>query len=236
MEERFIFIEICSEERSQLCWPGNFKHNTFAVNVCLEDDFTLKSTVDLIIKLIVTKNVHVHVSTPCTAGCPYNQSVNWAKGNPQTRAKILNHWKIHDRMWRGVCRVIRACQEIGGTSSIEWSHRCIFHRLRATQKLIQKYGMVYRPVNGCAVGLKSICGQTEGEPLCKAWGFWTNNAGLAHGLQGSEVTCDKSHEYIAVQGKDTKHSGCYTKTLAKLIHKSLRLNLSPLAACIQCNL
>ena len=78
--------------------------------------------------------------------------------------------------------------------------------------------MVYRPVNGCAVGLKSICRPTEGEPLCKAWGFWTNNARLAHGLQGPEVTSDKTHRYIAVQGMDTKHSGCYPK------HISLALN------------
>ena len=47
--------------------------------------------------LIKTKNVHAHMSTPCTAGCPFNHSVNWAKGNHQTQAKILKHWVAHNK-------------------------------------------------------------------------------------------------------------------------------------------
>ena len=141
--------------------------------------------------------------------------LNQKKGNEDTTKRIIALWKLHDRMWAEFLLVVNKADSVGASVSIEWSHRCSYHRLVKTRKLVQKLQMVYRKVPGCSVGLVSCNRATEGKPLCKAWGIWINNHVLADSLPS--LVCDGSHDCIAVQGVDTEHSGCYTDRFAKIL-------------------
>ena len=123
-------------------------------------------------------------------------------------------------MWVGLKRVAARASERSFTLSIEWSHRCAFHRLKKTRALVDRYDMVYRKVCGCAFGLSSIINKTYGQPLCKAWGWWTNHPKLAELFQTLATECNKRHKYMVVEGKDTKHSGRYTDELCSFVHEA----------------
>ena len=219
--KRKIFIEICCEYDSELGKVDNVTaSDILLVRVTEEDDFTKRSTVDKVIKLIQSTSGHIHYSSPCTASCPYNVNVNPKKGNHKTIAKIREHWRIHDKMWIGLNRVMRTINKKMFTISIEWSHRSMFHRMKKIQRFVEQHDMVYRKISGCAVGLTSIVQQTAGKPLCKSWGFWTNSSGMARAME-NKYQCNKSHATIAVASADTRHSGAYTSMLAKIIHASI---------------
>ena len=68
------------------------------------------------------------------------------------------------------------------------------------------------------MGLKAIIKATLGQPLCKAWGIWTNNASLALALDGPHVRCQGGHVSIPVVGKNTAHTGICPDNLAKFIN------------------
>ena len=97
-------------------------------------------------------------------------------------------------------------EEVNGSLSIEWSHKCAYHRLKKTRALVCAMNMKYFHVNACAFGLKSIQKKTYGMLLCKAWGFWTNNVGWQQAFGLPIVRCNKKHKTIVVTGSDTKRS------------------------------
>ena len=164
---------------------------------------------------------HLHVP----AAVLFNLGINWAKGADEgrhTRELIQAHWDNHVLMWKGFKRVAAKTQDVGASISIEWAHRCMYHRLRATREIVNKYQLEYRKVSGCAVGLISRNPQTRGQLLCKAWGVWSNNLYVLDRLSGLE--CNKRHPSIPVNGQDTEHSGHYTNQLAKTLHVAFRLS------------
>ena len=112
---------------------------------------------------------HVHISTHCTGGCPFNIGLNWSLGN-KTREKIMRRWTMHAAMWTGVKRLAKRSRELKGTMSIEWPHIRVYHRLAQTRKFMDEYDMVYRKVYGCMLGLRSSETRTLGKLLGKAWG------------------------------------------------------------------
>ena len=70
-------------------------------------------------------------------------------------------------MWKNFLRVSEQVRIVGGSVTIEWAHRCMYHRLAATRKFVSANNMTYCAVSGCAVGLKSIQPVTLNHPLCK---------------------------------------------------------------------
>ena len=151
--------------------------------------------------------------------------INWAKGADEgknTRELIQAHWDSHILMWKGFKRVAAKANDVGASISIEWAHRCMYHRLRITREIVGKYKLEYRKVSGCAVGLISRNPRTRGQLLCKAWGIWSNNMYVLDRLSGLE--CNKQHPSIPVNGRDTEHSGHYTDKLAKTLHVAFRLS------------
>ena len=168
---------------------------------------------------IRNRNTHIWYSSPCTGGCPFNLGINWAIGD-DTRNKILAHWKVHDLVWTGFKRVAAHAHHHGCTISIEWAHRCAYHRLKSTRQLVSKYGLEYRMVSGCSVRLMSENPKTKGQLLCKAWGIWSNNPEILQRL--IHLRCNSLHTRVACEGRDTEHSGNYTDPLAKIIHLAFR--------------
>ena len=148
--------------------------------------------------------------------------INRHKGTKETLRILDWYWVIHDKMWIGFVRVATRVTDVQGGLSIEWSHRCAFHRLSKTRKFVHKFGMEYCPVSGCAVGLKSIESSTLGKPLCKVWGFWCNQTNLINALKQPNMQCNKKHESIPTTGTNTAHSGNYTNQLAKIIHQAIK--------------
>ena len=112
--------------------------------------------------------------------------------------------------------------------SIEWAWGNLLHRRPETQEFVQKYGLKNFKVSGCIFGLKSIAEKTLGQPLCKAWGIWTNNPLLLFALDGSHVRCQGGHSRVCVEGKDTKHSGIYPDAFAKYINTVITTPISEL--------
>ena len=183
-----------------------------------------KCVVDQVLDCIRSSNCQIWYSSPCTGGCSFNNGINWAKGSEYTRNLILWHWKNHDRMWCGFKRVAAKAASVRATVSLEWSHRCSYHRLAKTRQLIDLYKLEYRKVPGCSVGLVSGEPQTIGKPLCKAWGVWSNNQEVL--CQLSKLKCSKDHQVVAVQGRDTLASGSYTNQFAKILHAAFRSSIS----------
>ena len=81
---------------------------------------------------------------------------------------------------------------------------------------MQKY-----KVAGCQFGLSSIIKASRGHPLCKAWVIWSNNPGLSMALDGPHVRCQGGHDYLAISGQNTAHSGNYPDAFAKFVHLAL---------------
>ena len=141
------------------------------IRVCMYHDFAKRATVYLILDCVKHSNVHVYYSGPCTGGLPFNIGLNQALGEA-TRLKISGHWKLHDQLWIVVKRIAARCKEVNATMSIEWSHRCAYHRLKSVQKRVNEHEMIYRIIPGCCFNLKSIEKHTFGQFLCKACGMW----------------------------------------------------------------
>ena len=97
--------------------------------------------------------------------------INAARASPELRARIAHYWKVHDQMWVGLKRVAKRLEEVNGSLSIEWSHKCAYHRLKKTRALVSAMNMKYFPVNACAFGLRSIQKKTRNMLICKALGF-----------------------------------------------------------------
>ena len=95
------------------------------------------------------------------------------------------------------------------------------HRLKYVQNFTAQHRMVQRAVSGCVFGLRSIARATFGQPLCKAWGIWTNHEGLALALDGPHVHCPGGHARVRVEGQNTRHSGAYPDGLALFVNKAL---------------
>ena len=84
----FAPVEFCYKSDSELSNPEYFRRDyLFAVSVCDDNVFTLKSTVDKVLRCIRTRNDHVRYSGPCTAGCPYDTNASRTKGKPKTLQK-----------------------------------------------------------------------------------------------------------------------------------------------------
>ena len=196
------------------------------VRVTQRHDFTKRRTVDDVISCVRSPRCHLWFSSPCTAGCSYNApgGPNWRKG-PSTQVKILAHWKIHTLLWNGWKRLAKHAVAVGASLSIEWANDSRLHRLVHVRKFVAAHGMIRRKVSGCVMGLKSVIKATLGQPLCKAWGIWTNNASLALALDGPHVLCQGGHVSIPVEGKNTAHTGVYPDNLAKFIHAALSSTL-----------
>ena len=83
-------------------------------------------------------------------------------------------------------------------------------------------------VAGCRFGLTSIIKKSFGHPLCKAWAVWSNNPSLSMALDGPHVHCQGGHDYLAVSGQNTAHSGNYPDAFAKFIYFALTAPLADL--------
>ena len=177
-------------------------------------------TVDMILRCINTSNCHVLYSSPCTGGCSFNVGINKFRGSLSFQKKLQWYWIMSSKMWRNFKVVAARVASVQGSITIEWAHRCMYHRLAETRSLVHKYDMSYHPVSGCSVGLRSIVSKTRGKLLCKQWGFWTNNTNLRSTLMTQRFRCNKKHQTIPTEGKDTANTGNYTNQLAKILHKA----------------
>ena len=220
-----IVVEICCSVDSALGRLENMFEGTLLSRACRSNDFSKTATVGLVLRCNKTNRCHVLYSSPCIGGCSFNMGINRSEGGVALQKKLDWYWIVHWQMWRGFKRIACKAASVGATLTLEWSHRCCYHRLAESRKLFDQYNMVYRPVAGCAVGLASIESATLGQPLCKSWGFWTNHPPVATMLQGPEVECNKSHPIVPTTGKNTSHSGNYTNCLAKSLHRAFRAKL-----------
>ena len=78
-----------------------------------------------------------------------------------------------------------------------------------------------RKVAGCVFGLKSVIEGTRGKALCKAWKVWTNNPSLALALDGPHVRCPGGCDSVAVNGRNTAHTGSYPDQLVVFVNRAL---------------
>ena len=191
----------------------------------------------MVIRCVRSHRCHLWYSSPCTCGCWFNDTKgpNWRKGSPETRAKILGHWKLHDEMWVGWKRLADHAMSLHATLSIEWALKSRLRREPTTHILTQKHGLVKYSVSGCQFGMVSIAAKTRGLPLCKAWGIWTNHPALSRALDSTHVHCQGGHPTTPVSGQDTAHSGVYPDSFAKFIHAVLTTPIADIEHMISTN-
>ena len=203
--------------------PHNMSANVLHIRVTQRHDFTKDSTLEAIKSCVRSSNTHLWNSSPCTAGCWYNSvdGPNWKNGTDLTRLKIMGHWTVHKLMWRRWVKLAEHANSLNASITIEWADKSRLHTMTLVKKFAKKYGMLRHKAPGCVFGLTSVASKTQGLPLCKAWGIWTNNSSLSYALSCPLVRCQGGHSSIAVCGVDTEHSGTYPDGFARFVHTVL---------------
>ena len=226
-----VLIELGCEDDSEL--TEAVRPDCLAVRITEQDDFTRKSTrraVHGIIRLceLYGVEVHVWVSIPCTAGCPW-RSDNDKLGRP------TGDLELTERLIKAAVAACHHVSKIGGTFSWEWPHGNHLWKNKQVSELVAKRKARRCLASTAALGMKF---PTKGHPqdeniefkdaqtmlLRKQWEIATSHQGIAQALEryAKVPDAEKGEVFVECRGRLAKASARYTPLLADTVWTALR--------------
>ena len=199
-----LLIELCCEPDSELAFAA--PPRGLALRITKDADLTNKATKRTLHSIIrfagkCDVKLHVWVSTPCTAGCPWkhiNESRGVATGDPQ----------LTDALIEAVIPLCDHVRRAGGIVTWEWPARNALWKRRDVEALMRRLEAHECAVSTAAAGMKfsvkSVDDQDDGyRYLKKKWIIKTSSTQLAGRLAAfNEVPHVSDDKFNGVQGGD----------------------------------
>ena len=217
-QRRIIFVEFCTNPDSKIgkhAPPG-----VEVVRLTIQDDLTTPKGLAKAMDAVNTPNAIIILfgALPCIGGSQW-QRLNWHRGNADTRAKILEHRRIFEILWRNFVIVAKRCLALGGGVAFEWPRNCDYWGYQRVRTFLErhKFGKVH--FDGCMYGLTSSVPSKAGKLIRKPWTIATS-------MKELELLCrrcsHKANEHAPCAGSDTKTTEGYTDELVISIHQAVK--------------
>ena len=137
------------------------------------------------------------------------------KGWKHTVVKLIGHWDLHWRLWKGFERVVRHCANIGASVLLEWPRYRSYWSEPKVSSFLREMNFSYTDFDGCMYGLVSVKDSNKC-PVRKPWRIASINSTIGKHLNR---LCDWSHSHVPCSGPDAVFSQGYTSDICKAIHK-----------------
>ena len=170
--------------------------------------------------------VHVHISPPCTGGCPWN---NVNKDLPGGKERIQQHQKKFSTLLTNVDKFLASISDVSPSISFELPSFCEYWKWKSVKRFKQKYGLVGYKLHGCSGWCDIRTRDTHQEGLDD----FVDCRGVCAALE--QLRCDGQHEHAQPRGKALREAEGYTFRLIDRIHVMFR-NLSQHAVKPTCAL
>ena len=152
--------------------------------------------------------VHVHISLPCTGGCPWN---NVNKDLPGGKERTRQHQKKFSTLLKTVDKFLEGISNVSPSISFELPSFCEYWKWKRVKRFKQKYGLVDYRLHGCQVGATD----EHGTPIKKGWAISSDVEAFA-ALE--QLRCYGQHEHAQSRGKALREAEGYTFRLTDRIH------------------
>ena len=157
-------------------------------------------------------NVHVHISLPCTGGCPWN---NVNKDLPGGKERIQQHQKKFAALLKNADKFLEGISVVKPTISFELPSFCEYWKWKSVKNFKRKYRLVDYKLHGCQVGVTD----EHGTPIKKGWTVASDIEAFA-ALE--QLRCDGQHVHAQSRGKALRDAEGYTFKLTDKIHTMFR--------------
>ena len=152
-----LMVEWCCSPDSKLGQPRAASKGCAVFRVTESEDAATRKCVDQMIQKTMQFwkdnhkcNVHIHISLPCTGGCPWN---NVNKDLPGGKERIQQHQKKFATLLKNVDKFLEGISVVSPSISFELPSFCEYWKWKSVKRFKQKYRLVDYKLHGCQVGV-----------------------------------------------------------------------------------
>ena len=218
-----LMVEWCCSPDSKLGQPRAAAKGCTVFRVTESEDATTRKCVEQMTQKTIQFwkendkcNVHVHISLPCTGGCPWN---NVNKDLPGGKERIQQHQKKFASLPENVDKFLESISVVRPTVSFELPSFCEYWKWKSVKNFKRKYHLNDYKLHGCQVGVTD----EHGRPIKKGW---TISSDIEAFAALEQLRCDGQHEHAQSRGKALREAEGYTFKLTDKLH-TMFMNLDP---------
>lgn len=214
--KRPILLLMCAEIKSLMTkLYQKIEDPTFSLVTLTEDDNLLSVYGRHKWKACIrNKDDCVFFAGPCTGGSPWNglnKTVSEVTAH-MIRMKASTYWQL----WDEFCSCLLRAIDIGGMALMELPRGCDYWHDKRLVEVIEGTENHCHEFDGCMYGLKAQFSENH-DPIKNSWRI------ISWGVKFNSLNrkCDGSHRHDKCEGKETKETELYTKSIIGKLFKSI---------------